>query len=124
MNKSILTPLHTNKKAFASLYFLLLLEIVVTNCLSVTQLINEYLHYRNVIETNSLINNVEILCINRIKTRFEKYSEKDETLIYDGCIIHICISHLQGDLIIEYKGVTRERHFEYNDEEMVFSIYK
>jgi len=124
MKKTILTrlPISLNK-GFISLYFLIVLSVVINNCLTITNSYKKYLHYLQEIDDFQRINNIEILCINRIKQDYRLYQEKDETLYYNGALINIVYNGLNCDLTINYKGNIRERTLHFDEVENVICEY-
>lgn len=113
----------TGSKGFITLYVLYLLAICCSVSLAVNQYVTKRVEFISSLDDFHIINNAEILAIQRIKQKFDEYDCKDERIEYNGCLIEIRYKDEKALLDITYRNFRRNRILEYDSIEGIVIKY-
>lgn len=113
-----------NKKGMIGIYCLMYLCVILFYCSLLMRGLQQYLYFRENLDSFRRLNNAEALTIMHIKRQFSQYKEKDEVLRYEGCRIEINYSGTTAYVTIDYKGVIRERELVFDEVSETVMEYK
>ncbi len=113
----------TARKGFISFYLCMILAVTLAVVSSLCSSVRNYHEFAKDREVQRIMNQMEVLCINRVKKKLRAYEEEDENISLGECEASIRYDDTTVSIIIEYGQFTRSRQLEFDDIEDIVSSY-